>query len=134
MSNLALKQKEMNQVVQDLWPYLVVPIAGVIGWLFRQIFVLKAKVDVLEKSVDSLQTTMKNTIESIDKTIENIQKRQDSHSKKQDEFLEKMNSMEKEVLKQMGTVRADISALASNLQGFSNLILASDNGIKINRQ
>ena len=124
----------MNQVMIDIWPYLIVPIIGAFGWLFRQVFTLKAKVDVLEKSVESLQTTLKNTIDSIEKTIENIQKRQDSHSKKQDEFLEKMNAMEKEVLKQMGTVRADISALSSNLQGFSNLILASDSGIKIQRQ
>lgn len=124
----------MNQVMQDIWPYLIVPIAGVIGWLFRQVFMLKAKIDVLEKSVESLQTTLKNTITSIEKTIESIQKRQDSHSKKQDEFLEKMNSMEKEVLKQMGNVRTEISVLSSNLQGFSNLILASDSGIKIQRQ
>ena len=124
----------MNQVMVDIWPYLVVPILGVIGWLFRQIFVLKAKLDVAENTLKRLEEKMNNTIENIEKTIENIQRRQDSHSRKQDELLEKFNQIEKELLKQMGTVRADISSLSSNLQGFSNLILASDKGIKIERQ
>jgi hypothetical protein len=42
--------------------------------------------------------------------------------------------MEKEVLRETGSVKADISSLASDVKGLSNLILASDNGIRINRQ
>jgi hypothetical protein len=63
-----------------------------------------------------------------------MQTRLDSHSKKQDDILNRINSMEKEVLKETGSVRADISSLASDVKGLSNLILASDNGIRINRQ
>ena len=106
----------MNQVMTDLWPYLIVPLIGVIGWLFREMFVLKTKTAVMEKSIAS------------------IQNRLDSHSKKQDDILNRISSMEKEVLKETGSVRADIASLASNVNGLSNLILASDNGIKINRQ
>ena len=118
----------------DIWPYLFVAMLGVIGWLFRQVFILKSDLDTTKNELDSLKTNMQNSIENIEKTIENIQKRMDSHSKKQDEFLEKMGSMEREFIKQVGDVRADIATLSSDLRGFSNLILASDNGIKINRQ
>lgn len=118
----------------DIWPYLFVAMLGVIGWLFRQMFTLKSDLDTTKKELNSLKDKMQNSIENIEKTIENIQKRQDSHSKKQDEFLEKMSSMEKEVLKSMGSVRVEISALSSDLKGLSNLILVSDPGIKINRQ
>ena len=106
----------MNQVMMDIWPYLIASVAGAIGWLFREIYVMKANMKVLEN------------------TYKDMKSRLDSHSKKQDEFLEKMSQMEKEMLKQMGTVRADISELKSDLRGFSNLILASDSGIKIDRQ
>lgn len=106
----------MNQVMTDIWPYLIASIAGAVGWLFREIYLMKANMKVLEK------------------TYNDMKKRLDAHSQKQDEFLEKMNSMEKEVLKMMGTVRADISSLSSDLKGLSNLILVSDPGLKINRQ
>lgn len=106
----------MNQVMIDLWPYLVVPILGAVGWLFREVFLLKTKTTVVEKSITSMQNRL------------------DSHSKKQDDILDRISSMEKEVLKETGTVRADISSLASDVKGLSNLILVSDPGIKIQRQ
>lgn len=106
----------MNQVMIDIWPYLIVPILGAVGWLFREIYLMKANMRVLEKTYD------------------NMQKRLDAHSQKQDDLLEKLSQMEKEVLKQMGTVRADISAMTSDLKGLSNLILVSDKGLKIDRQ
>lgn len=124
----------MNQVMTDIWPYLTAPIAAAIGWLFREVYLLKTEVSVLKKSIELLQTTIKNTEDNIQKTIEKIQVRLDSHSKKQDDMLNRFSAMEKEVLKETGTVRADISSLASDVKGLSNLILISDPGIKINRQ
>lgn len=124
----------MNQVMIDIWPYLFPPMLLVIGWLFRQVFSLKTELAETKKSVESLANEVKKTIENIEKTIESIQKRQDSHSKKQDDILDKMGTMEKEFIKQVGSVRADISALSSDLRGFSNLILASDKGLTIQRQ
>ena len=106
----------MNQVMTDIWPYLIVPVIGAIGWIFREIFLLKAKTEVFEKSITSMQNRL------------------DSHSKKQDDILDRISSMEKEVLKETGSVRADISSLASDVKGLSNLILVSDPGIKINRK
>jgi hypothetical protein len=116
---LCTKQKQnrqMNTLITDLWPYLVTALFGAVGWQFRESYVLKTKVAVMEKSIDSMQNRL------------------DSHSKKQDAILERISSMEKEVLKETGTVRSDIAALASNVDGLSKLILASDNGLKINRQ
>jgi outer membrane lipopolysaccharide assembly protein LptE/RlpB len=106
----------MTQVLSDIWPYLLTALLGAIGWQFRESYLLKTKVAVMEKSIASMQTRL------------------DSHSKKQDDILNRINSMEKEVLKETGSVRADISSLASDVKGLSNLILASDNGIRINRQ
>lgn len=135
----------MNQVMIDIWPYLLPPILLVIGWLFRQIFALKSELDVANKTIDGLKTDLKskiegleekmqNTIENLEKIIDSIQKRQDSHSKKQDDILEKMNSMEKKFIEQVGGVRSDVQGLASDIKGLSNLILISDPGVKVNRQ
>ena len=110
------KRSNMNQVMTDIWPYLVAPVIAAIAWLFREVFLLKTQATVFEKAINSMQSRL------------------DSHSKKQDDILDKMSSMEKEVLKQMGTVRSDIAGLASDVKGFSNLILVSDQGIKIPRQ
>lgn len=106
----------MNSVMTDLWPYLLpiflTGIAGLIGWVHN----LRTRVAILER------------------TVENQQERLDRHSKKQDEILEKMNSMEKKFIEQVGGVRTDIQGLSSDVKGLSNLILISDPGVKINRQ
>ena len=106
----------MNQVMIDLWPYLIGPVILAIGWLFREVFLLKTKTTIAEKALASMQSRL------------------DSHSKKQDAILERISSMEKEVLKETGSVKSEISSLSSDVKGLSNLILISDPGIKINRQ
>lgn len=107
----------------DLWPILVPLLLGAVGWQWRENHALKIRVAVLE-------TTVKNMTE----TLNNIKNRQDSQSKKQDDILDRISSMEKEVLKETGSVRADISSLASDLKSLHDLILVSDPGVKINRQ
>jgi len=124
----------MSTVISDLQPILMTAFIGVIIAYARYVHNLQQRVAVLEKAFDDLKQTMERTTENIEKTIENIQKRQDNHSKKQDDILERISSMEKEVLKQMGTMGANISSLASELKGLSKLILVSDQGLKINRQ
>ena len=106
----------MTALMTDIWPYLMTALLGAIGWQFRESYLLKTKVAVMEKSITSMQNRL------------------DSHSKKQDDILNRISSMEKEVLRETGSVRADISSLASDVKGLSNLILVSDPGIKINRQ
>lgn len=105
----------MNNLMNDLWPYLlpalIAGIAGLIGWVHN----LRTRVAILEKMVD------------------NQQKRIDSHSSKQDGLLDKMNTMEKKFIENMGDVRSDIQGLSSDVKGLSNLILASDKGVKIQR-
>ena len=107
----------------DLWPILIPLLLAAVGWQWRENHALKIRVAVLE-----------NTVESLEKTLTNIQKRQDSQSKKQDDILDRINAMETEVLKQMGTMTANISSLSSDLKGLNNLLAISDVGIKINRQ
>lgn len=106
----------MNSLMTDIWPYLlpalIAGIAGLIGWVHN----LRTRVAILER------------------TVENQQKRIDSHSVKQDGLLDKMNSLEKKMIEQMGCVRTDVQGLASEVKGLSNLILISDPGVKVNRQ
>jgi hypothetical protein len=101
----------MNNLVVELWPYvlpvLIGGIVGLVGWVHN----LRTRVAILEK------------------TVEQQQKRIDSHSVKQDGLLDKMNSMEKKFIEQVGTVRTDIQGLASDVKGLSQLILVSDKGI-----
>jgi uncharacterized protein YoxC len=100
----------------DIWPYLLpvllTGIVGLVGWVHN----LRTRVAILEK------------------TVENQQKRIDSHSTKQDGLLDKMNSMEKKFIEQVGEVRTDIQGLSSDVKGLSQLILVSDKGIRVDRQ
>lgn len=105
----------MNSLMTDIWPYLlpalIAGIAGLIGWVHN----LRTRVAILER------------------TVENQQKRIDSHSIKQDSMLDKMNSLEKKMIEQMGGVRTDVQGLASEVKALSQLILISDPGVKVNR-
>lgn len=101
----------MNTVMTDIWPYLMTALFGVVIAYARYVHNLKERVAVLEK-----------TLEDQEKILDNMQKRMDNHSKKQDDILDKINSMEREVLKQMGTMNANFSSLASDVKNLSNLI------------
>ena len=106
----------MNSLMTDLWPFLlpalIAGIVGLVGWVHN----LRTRVAILER------------------TVENQQKRIDSHSVKQDGLLDKMNSLEKKMIEQVGGVRTDIQGLMSEVKGLSNLILISDPGVKVQRQ
>lgn len=112
----------MNQLLLDLWPFIIPALFAIIGWQWKESHTTKTRVAVLEKAIDDLL-----------KTIESMQKRQDSHSQKQDEILEKMNSMEHELLKQIGTMGVNIGSLASDVKNLSNLLSITDMGIKITK-
>lgn len=105
----------MNQVIIDIWPYLmpviIAGIAGLIGWIHN----LRTRVAILEK------------------TVENQQKRLDTHSKKQDEILGKMNSMEHQLMKEISSVNVGMAELKSDIQGLARLLSFCDNGYKIKR-
>ena len=98
----------MNSVMVDIWPYLLpvllAGIAGLVGWVHN----LRTRVAILEKM------------------MENLQKRMDSHSKKQDDILDKMNSMDRELMRQM-------SSLSSEIQALSILLKYSDNIYSVGR-
>lgn len=123
----------MNQLITDILPYLMSSLMAAIGWQFRESYLLKTKVAVMEKTIDSIKETMKGTTDNILKTIDSIQKRQDAHSQKQDDVLEKINSMEHELLKHIGDMGANISSLASDVKNLNNLLAITDVGIKLQK-
>ena len=98
----------------DLWPIILPVFLGFIVYQWRENYQLKVRVAVLETTVESLKATLTD-----------IKKRQDSQSKKQDDILDRINSMEKEVLKQVGNVSSTVTSLAGNVKILSNLIQGS---------
>lgn len=117
------KYKEMNQLITDLWPYLMTGLIAVVGWQFRESHAIKVRVAVLEQ-----------TIEDLMKTIESIQHRQDSHSRKQDEIVSLITSFKIEVVKQIGEMSSNVKVLASDVKNLNNhLITAGDVHTKSSR-
>lgn len=112
----------MNQVMIDLWPLLVPILLAAVGWQWRENHQLKIRVAVLE-----------NTVENLETTLSNIQKRQDSQSKKQDDILNRIQSMESEVLERMGKTDSSISSLSAQVKGLHDLLVVSDFGIHAKR-
>lgn len=112
----------MNQVMIDLWPLLVPILLAAVGWQWRENHQLKIRVAVLE-----------TTVENLENTLENIRDRQDSQSKKQDNILDRLQSMESEVLERLGKTDANISSLSAQLKGLHDLLVVSDFGIHVKR-
>lgn len=106
----------------DLWPLLVPILLAAVGWQWRENHQLKIRVAVLETTVENLETTLTN-----------IQKRQDSQSKKQDDILDRLQSMESEVLGRLGKTDANISSLSAQVKGLHDLLVVSDFGIHTKR-
>lgn len=107
------KNRQMNSVMTDIWPYLLpvflMGITGLIGWVHN----LRTRVAILEN------------------TVEKQQERLDSHSKKQDEVLVKMNSMEREVLKEVSGVNVRMQDLRGDVKALTQLISFRDKGYRI---
>lgn len=120
----------MNALMSDLWPILMTALVGVVIGYARYVHNLKERVAVLENKIDDLKKEVDDLRQSIYKDIEGMQKRMDSHSKKQDDVLEKINSMERELLKQMGVMGVNIGSLASDVKNLSNLISITDMGVE----
>lgn len=90
----------MNQVITDLWPYLIPALLAVVGWQWKEAHSLRLKVVVLEK-----------TIEDIQKEIDSMKKRQDSHSKKQDEIVTLITDLKLEMVKQIGGLTTEVKSI-----------------------
>lgn len=123
------KTRQMNTLISDIQPILLTALVGVIIAYARYVNSLKTRVAVLEK-----------TIEDLLKTIESMQKRLDSHSRKQDEIYDTLNvvkgsmsDMKVEIVKEMGSMTASMSSMASDIQGLSRLLSFCDTGYRINR-
>ena len=124
----------MNQVMIDIWPFLVTAILAAIGWQFRESYILKTKVAVMEKTIEALQNMMQNTTDNIQKSIDNLQHRQDSHSKKQDAVMDLLTDFKMEMLKEVGTMSSTVTGLAADVKNLSNLISITDVGIKVDNK
>ena len=123
----------MEKLIIDLWPFLITALIGAVGWQFRESYLLKTKVAVMERTIEDLQKTMEKSIEAINKTIETIQKRIDSHSKKQDDIMDLLTDFKMEMLKEVGQMSSNVSALASDVKNLSNLVSITDIGIKVDK-
>ena len=123
----------MNQVMTDLWPFIVMAIGAVIGWQWKESHAIKVRVAVLEQTLEDMKQSINRTIEIQQKTMENIQKRQDSHSKKQDDVMDLLTDFKMEMLREVGAMSANVSGLASDVKNLSNLISITDAGLKVDK-
>ena len=48
----------MNEIMTEIWPFLLTAFIGAIGWQWRENHSLKVRVAVLETTVENLQTTL----------------------------------------------------------------------------
>lgn len=108
--------------MNDLWP-LIVPtiLALLIGYIS---FIHKLRIEV---------AVLKTTVADMLKNVDAMQKRQDSHSKKQDEMVQLITDLKVDFVKGIGSVSANMAAMASDIQNLTNLIKVSDIGIKVDR-
>ena len=83
----------------------------------------KNRISYLETEIAKLEDRMKD-IEAV---------LSDPGDRKQDEILDKMNSMERELLRQVGNINVSMGSLSSDVQGLSRLLTFCDTGYRINR-
>lgn len=107
----------MNEIMTDLWPFLLTAFIGAIGWQWRENYSLKVRVAVLETTVENLQTT-----------LESIQKRQDSHSKKQDDILNLVQEIKVEMVKQIGAMSSEIEVISADVKNINRVLSIDDGG------
>jgi Tfp pilus assembly protein PilP len=134
----------MNNLMIDLWPFLLPVFLGIVVAYARHVHTLNERVSVLERSNEDIQKDTEHTMEEMRRTMErnndafqkiidNIQKRQDSHSKKQDDVVTLLTQFKMEMLEKVGTMSSNVSVLATDVKNLSNLISITDVGLKIDR-
>ena len=102
------RKSDMNELMKDLWPFLMTAVVAVIGWQWKESHTIKVRVAVLEQ-----------TIEDLMKTVDSIQKRQDSHSKKQDDILKAIADLKVDIVKQLSATEKQMSAITTKQEMIS---------------
>ena len=92
----------MNNLMQEIWPFLLTAALPSIAMYVGYIHQLKTKVAVLER-----------TIEDQAETLDKMQKRMDSHSKKQDEILKAISDMELKLVTKLAATEKQIAVITT---------------------
>ena len=87
----------MNQLMTEIWPYLLTAVITAIGTYVGAIHRLRVKVAVLEHKVERLE------------------KRVDSHSKKTDDILTALGDFKQEVSNKLNEIAVDIAKINTTL-------------------
>ena len=131
----------MGKLVEELLPWIIPAIIGCIGWLWKKVLSMSEKVAIMEQTMMSCKVdmqddfgTLKEKINSerdqIHKLIDKMQQRQDSHSKKQDDLVNLITELKVEMLKQIGDMTSELSAIGTEVKNINRSFEVFDDGIK----
>ena len=131
----------LEKLVSELLPYLIPILIGGVIWLWKKVFAISEKVALMEQTMMSCKTdmqddfgTLKEKINSerdqIHKMIDKMQQRQDSHSKKQDDLVNLITELKVEMLKQIGDMTSELSAIGTEVKNINRSFEVFDDGIK----
>ena len=131
----------LEKLVSELLPYIIPIIIGGIIWLWKMVISMREKVSLMEQTMMSCKTdmqddfgTLKEKINSerdqIHKMIDKMQQRQDSHSKKQDDLVNLITELKVEMLKQIGDMTSELSAIGTEVKNINRSFEVFDDGIK----
>lgn len=123
----------MNQLMKDLWPFLITALFAAVGWLWKKVIGMSERLVVIETNMDTCKTNMNDDLQSlkekitnerdqIHKMIDKMQQRQDSHSKKQDEILTLITDFKLEVVRQIGEMSSDLKALTNSIEFYDDCV------------
>ena len=121
----------MNQLMIDLWPFLITALFAAVGWLWKKVIGMSERLVVMETNMNTCKTNMDEDLQSlkekitndrdqIHKMIDKMQQRQDSHSKKQDEILTLITDFKLEVVRQIGEMSSDLKALTNSIEFYDD--------------
>lgn len=92
----------MNNLISEIWPYLLTASIPTIGLYIGYIHQLRTKMAVVEETLETLQRNQ-----------DNMQKRMDNHSKKQDDILNAISTLKVEIVKQLATTEKHINTITT---------------------
>ena len=131
----------MGKLIEELLPWIIPTIIGCIGWLWKKVLSMSEKVVLMEQTVKSCKVDMQDDFgalkekinserDQIHKMIDKMQQRQDSHSKKQDDLVNLITELKVEMLKQIGDMTSELSAIGTEVKNINRSFEVFDDGIK----
>lgn len=138
------RQNKMENLLKDIWPYLVTALFGAIAWLWKAVLSMKERLAVMENNMNTCKTNMDEDMDSLKekvnaerdqiyKMIDKIQQRQDSHSKKQDDIHKMITDLDVKMVTKFGDMAKELSSIASDVKNINRVFQVYDEKIMLRK-